>query len=187
MAAFLSYNEWRCGHEQAILLRSVSDIKYLFSLPYSGTVETASAQGWRIITHHAPHVKHAVVLRQIDDVMQSMLNIKMDGFSYDAPRLRKIMEYGDRMLREVAAQPGVLTLNYSDLDTERGCRQLFEHCLPYRFELGWWKHMRDCNIQVNVPSVIRYYHEHRPEIETFKSDLWGELRHLRRSRQITRH
>lgn len=183
MAAFLSYNEWKCGHEQAILLRSISDMQYLFSLPYTGTVETASAQGWRIIKHYAPQVRHAVVLRPIEDVVESMVKTA----EYDVPRLRRVMSYGDRMLRELAQQPGVLTLNYSDLDTERGCRWLFEHCLPYHFNPGWWREMRDKNIQCSVPAYIQYYHENKPKIEAFKSLLWKELRRLRRDNLITRH
>lgn len=183
MAAFLSYNEWKCGHEQAILLRSIYDIKRLFSLDYTGTVETASAQAWRIIKHHAPHVKHAVVLRPIDDVMASMVKTA----EYDVPRLRKVMEYGNRMLLELSQQPGVLTLDFSDLDTRDGCQVLFEHCLPYRFESGWWDTLRDQNIQCNVPNYIRYYYENKADVEAFKSVLWKELRQLRRTNHITRH
>lgn len=188
MAAFLSYNEWQCGHEQGILLRSIHDLKNLFTIPYSGTVETASAQAWRLIQHHAPHVRHAVVRRPIDDVMKSMLAVDLDGYaSYDVPRLRKVMEYGDRMLAEISRQPGVLTLRFTDLDTRAGCKALFEHCLPHHFDSGWWEHMRDRNVQVNVSSVIRYYHENKTEIEAFKAELWSDMRRLRRSNHITRH
>jgi hypothetical protein len=187
MAAFLSYNEYRCGHEQAILLRSISDLKRLFAIPYSGTVETAAAQAWRLIKHHVPHARHVVVLRNVDDVMESMLRINTAEFSYDANALRRMLEYGDRMLHEVARQPGVLTLLSSDLDTEYGCRAIFERCLPYRFDRGWWLNLKGKNIQCNVQNYIRYYHEHKTEVENFKSLLWKDMRRLRRDNLITRH
>lgn len=183
MAKFLSYNEWQCGHEQAIFMRSVYDIKRLFSLNYTGVVETAAAQGWRIIKHHVPHIRQVVVKRPIEDVMKSMVKTA----EYDVPRLRKVMEYGNRMLDEISGQPGVLTLDFDSLGTMEGCAALFEHCLPYRFDSGWWKSLKGQNIQLGVPEVITYYHEHKPEIEAFKSAMWREMRALRRSNQITRH
>ena len=187
ISAFLSYNEWKCGHEQAILLRSIHDMKNLFDIPYSGTVETASAHAWRIIQYHAPHVRHAVILRSVDEVMESMMRLDTQEFSYNPHTLRPMLEYGNRMLHELAQQRGVLTLKASDLDTECGASLLFRHCLPHRFDPGWWKSLRDKNIQCDVPQYIRYYHTHKTDVEAFKSLLWREMRALRRDNRITRH
>lgn len=187
LAEFLSYKDWTCGHEQAIFLRSVSDIKRLLSLPNTGVVETAAAQAWRIIHHHVPNIKAVVIRRPIDDVLGSMVNIDLNGEAhYDIPRLRKVMEYGDRMLAEIAAQPGTLSLDFADLDTWDGCKRLFEFCLPYEFDEGWWEYIRPMNIQVDVLSVIRLYHENRPEIEGFKKSLWREMRHLAQAGLISK-
>lgn len=187
LAEFLSYKDWQCGHEQAIFLRSVDDIKRLFSLPNTGAVETAAAQAWRIIHHHVPNIKAVVVRRPIDDVMRSMVNIDLQGEAYyDVPRLRKVMEYGNRMLDEISEQPGVLTVDFDDLSTIQGCKAIFEHCLPYEFDRGWWEFMVDQNIQVDVLSVIRLYHENRPQIEGFKKHLWREMRHLAQTGHISK-
>jgi hypothetical protein len=187
LAEFLSYKDWTCGHEQAIFLRSVDDIKRLFSLPRTGVVETAAAQAWRIIHHHVPGLKAVVIRRPIDDVMRSMVNVDLRGEAhYDLPKLRKVMEYGDRMLCEIAEQPGVLSLDFDDLDTIQGCKAIFEHCLPYEFDYGWWEYMVMQNIQVDVLSVIQLYHQNRPEIEGFKKSLKREMRHLAQAGHISK-
>ncbi len=187
MAEFLSYKDWTCGHEQAIFLRSIDDIKRLLSLPRVGVVETAAAPAWRIIHHHVPGLKAVVIRRPIDDVMMSMVNVDLNGEAqYDIPRLRRVMEYEYRLLDEIASQPGVLSLEFSDLSTREGCKRLFEFCLPYEFDEGWWEYIRQQNIQVDVLSVIRLYHENREEIEGFKKTLWREMRHLAQSGHISR-
>lgn len=187
MAEFLSYKDWQCGHEQAIFWRSVNDIKRFFALPRTGAVETATAQAWRIIHHHVPNIKAVVIRRPVDEVMESMVNIDLRGEAYyDIPKLRKFIEYGDRCLTEISEQPGVLNLKFSDLDTSDGCKRIFEFCLPYKFDQGWWEYARQQNIQVDVLSTIRLYHKNKPEIEGFKKTLWRELRHLAREGVISK-
>lgn len=162
-------------------MRSIQDIKTLLDRPKTGTIETAAAQAWRIIDRTVPDIKRVVVRRNTDDVMRSMLATDLNGYAqYDAPRLRKVMDYGNRMLDQVAAQDGVLTLSFDELDTEEGCKRLFEHCLPYPFDSGWWEYMKALNVQVDVPSVIRLYHENKTEIDGFKKILWRELRQMAR-------
>lgn len=188
LAEFLTYKDCRCAHEQAIFLRSIDDIKRLFSLPNTGCVETASAQAWRIIQHHVPNIKMVVIKRPIDDVMQSMVNIDLHGYAaYDIPRLRKVMEYGNRMLDEVSEQPGVLTIDFSELDTAEGCAKVFEFCLPHEFDPGWWSYMQAINVQADVIGTIRYYHENKPAIEGFKKIMWREMRALARQGIISKH
>ncbi len=188
MAEFLSYKDWQCGHEQAIFLRSIDDIKRLLSLPRTGVVETAAAPAWRIIHHHVPNAKAVVIRRPIDDVMASMVNVDLRGeAAYDIPRLRRVMEYESRLLDEIVARPGTLNLEFSDLGTLAGCKRLFEFCLPHKFDQGWWEYARQQNIQVDVLSVIRLYHQNREEIEGFKSLLKREMRHLAREGVISKH
>lgn len=186
-AKFLTYGRWRCGHEQAIFLRHVADIGAYFGQPMTGAVETAAAQAWRIIQHQVPNLTVAVIRRPVDDVVRSMLEIDLGGaFVYDEAKLRKNMEYGDRMLAEVAAQPGVLSLTYDDLGGADGCAALFEHCLGQPFDRAWWLEWRDQNVQVNVPDHIRYYHDNFVAINRLKAELWAELRRLRRAGAIMR-
>jgi hypothetical protein len=188
LADFLTYRDWQCGHEQAMFLRGIGDIRRLLSLPNTGVVETAAAQAWRIIKHHVPGVKMAVIKRPLDDVVQSMTEVDLGGYAtYDVPRLRKIVEYGNRMLDEISAQPDVMTLDFQDFDDPKALGDLFEFCLPYKFDPGWWEYMRRINVQADVVGTIRYYHQHRFEIDRFKRGLWAEMRALVRSGDIARH
>lgn len=187
LSAFLSYGDYICLHEQAIFTRSIDGIKDLFSRPCVGTVETAAAQAWKIIHHHVPNLKVVVIRRPVDQVINSVLNVDLQGSGrYDEIRLRKVMEYGDRMLRQIAEVPGVLSLNYDDIASEDACAAIFEHCLPYEFDREWWQWMCGRNIQANVPEVVRYYHANRADIEGFKSLCKRELRSLYRAGHINR-
>ena len=124
-------------------------------MPFTGVIETAAAQGWRIIRHHVPEVKQVVVKRPVQEVYEAMLNIDLQGYAtYDERGLRKIISYGDRMLDEISALPDTLTLNFSDLDTREGCKKLFEFCLPYQFEGLVVGGFESENIQVSVPEYI---------------------------------
>jgi hypothetical protein len=188
LSKFLTYGGWSCWHEQAIHMRTLNDIRTVISWPQTGVVETAMAQGWRIIHHYHPTLNAVVIRRPLEDVVKSMLAIDLKGYAhYDEPRLRKVMAYGNRMLDEIAAQPGTLVLDFDQLATREGCKAVFEHCLPYPFDDEWWQAHKDRNIQCDVASVIRYYHENRPEIDGFKKLCWRELRRLRASGQISKH
>lgn len=187
LAEFLSYADWSVSHEQAIYMRSIEDVQEFFERPNTGTVETAAAQAWRIIHHHVPNLRVAVIRRPVDEVIDSVLKVPLKGVAtYDEVRLQKVMAYGDRMLRQISALPGVLTLNYADISSEDACAALFEHCLPYEFDRPWWDWMKDRNVQADVPSIIRYYHENKIQIEGFKLSLKRELRSLYRTGQIDR-
>lgn len=187
LSTFLTYKDWRCGHEQAIYMRSIDDIKELFSLPRVGTVETAAVQGWRILHHHVPALRAIVVRRPVEEVVKSMIDTPIGEFSYDTAKLYSAMVYGDRMLAQVAAERQLLSFNFEDLDDESVVREIFEYCLPYRFDREHWLALRDKNIQISVPAYIQYYHENIEEIKGFKSECWRELRSIAKESPRWRH
>lgn len=179
LAKFLTYRKWACHHEYAIKMREIADISTFFK-PMMGSCETAAAPGWAILKRHVPNLKQVVVLRPVEDVVESIMNLSIDGFAYDRDVLRKGMEYGDRVLRKIAAQPDVLTVEFADLNKENACRKIFEHCLPYAFDRDWWIEHKDQNIQADVASVLRYYFENKDGIERFKALCKAELRSIAR-------
>ncbi len=189
MSKFLSYGGWSCWHEMAIFMRQIEDFQTILAEPRIGTVETAMAQGWRLLHHYQPQINAVVVKRPIDEVVKSMLATNLKGYAtYDKEKLIGVMEYGNRMLDDVAKNlPNCLKLEFSDLDTKDGCAALFEHCLPFKFDQEWWDGQRAKNIQVDVAEYVRYYHENRPEIDGFKKLCWRELRRLRVAGEITKH
>lgn len=179
LARFLSYRGFMCYHEQAIFMRSLKDVRAFFRRSNIGTAETAAAPGRCLIRYVAPNIKEVVVFRPVDEVVESMMNVDVGGVAtYDRAALKKSMEYNERVLRRVAADPKVLSVNYHDLDKPETCARIFEHCLPYKFDQAWWESLKDINVQVNVKDVLLYYYSNRPAIEAFKKYCKSELRAL---------
>lgn len=182
LARFLSYGGWRCSHETAIFLRNLQDVRDVFALSRTGTVETAAAQAWRIIHHHVPTLRAVVIRRPVDEVVESVLAVDLMGVAkYDPVRVRAIMDYGDRCLDQIALQPGTLSISFEDLARPEACAAIFERCLGIPFNREWWAHLAPQKIEVNVPAMIAYYHNHFNDIHRFKSLMRAELSRLARA------
>jgi hypothetical protein len=185
LSVFLTYGQWICHHEAAAFMRSIADVVAFFARPNRGTVETAAAPGWRLLQHHVPHLRVAVIRRPVEEVVHSVMHMDTGGIAtYDEARLRPLMVREARDLDRIAAQPGVLSLAYADLEQEAACAALFEHCLPYRFDRDWWQDLRHRNIQADIAGKLIYYFRNRDAIEQFKRDCASELRQLARSSQL---
>lgn len=180
LADFLTYRDWKCHHEAAITFRSPDEISSFFT-GNVGAAETGAAQGWRLIKHYVPHIRTVVVRRPVDEVVNSLLALDLGDMTYDASLLRRNMEYGDRMLERISAQPDTLILNYADLESEQTCSTIFDHCLPYRFDREWWLEKQAQNIQADARKVIMYYHQNRDAVEGFKRACKDRLRALARA------
>lgn len=186
LSNFLTYGDWFCGHEKAINMRNLEDVKAYFSRPNVGAVETAAAQGYYLLRYLVPNIREIVILRPVNEVVDSIMNMDVSEVAtYDRDILQRNMEYGDRMLRKIARSPNVLSLNYSDLDDLEKCKEIFEHCLPYKFDQKWWRVWKDRNIQVDVKKVLSYYIQNRSAIEEFKRYSKVELRKLCRMGKIS--
>lgn len=189
LAAFLTYGEWVCHHEQAIFLRHPSDIKERFSRAKTGYAETAAAAGWALIHRACPDVREVVIRRPVEDVIESVMAVDISGVAvYDRRRLEAGMKRGIRSLERISAHPGVLTVNYADLEREDVCAEIFEHCLPYRFDRDWYRSMAPKNIQADVKAVLTYFFANKPEIDNFKAEckreLWNICHHRRAARVL---
>lgn len=186
LSVFLTYGAWACRHEAAAFMRKVGDLPALLSQPNTGTVETSASYGHALVKHYAPAAKIAVIRRPVDEVVASTLELAKGLVVYDEPMLRRNMEYGARTLDAIAAEPGVLALDYSALNTEEGARQIFEHCLPYAFDRGHWEALKDQNLQVNFRDFLNYHLANRAEIFAFKDACKKHLRELVRAGAIKR-
>lgn len=184
LSAFLSYGDWACTHDQAMTLRSIQDARDFFGREETGTVETGVAPGWRLVNVLCPGIREVVIRRPVAEVMESFRAIDVSAVAvYDWDRLQRSLVYQDRCLQQIAARPGVLVMNSSDLAAAAAGARLFEHCLPYRFDHAWWEDMSRRNIQIDVVEQLRYAFAHRPEIEAFKRECRREMRTLARSAQ----
>ncbi len=180
LSAFLTYRDWTCHHDQSITMRTFKDVRRFFERPKVGTVETAAAPGWRLIQATAPNIRTVVIHRPVKEVIQSLNAVAI----YDQDKLQKAMSRIARSLDVISAQPGVLSLDYSDLESEEGCKAVFEHCLPHPFDWWRWETVRNQNIQIDVAAQIIYCINNREALSKFKSDCWRALRAWRMTGEL---
>ena len=186
LSMFLTYKDCTCHHEKAMFMRSMQDVRDLFSAPNTGSAETGAPYGRCLIKWLIPNIKEVVILRPVDECVESLMKIDFEGmFVFDRVKLQKLMEKGRRALDKIAKDPNVLVVNYSDLDKEEIVRHLFEFCLPYEFDREWWGYMKDKNIQVNLKQLFLYRYQNKSAIDSFKSLCKRELFHLGRLGEIS--
>ncbi len=166
-------------------MRSMQDVKDLLSTPYTGTCETGAPYGRCLLKWLVPNIKEVVILRPVEEVMTSLLNIDFDGeFTFDSDKLRKILIKGDRALKRIAKDNNVMVINFHDLDKEEFCQQVFEFCLSQPFDKTWWENMKDKNIQIDFKSLLWYRIYNKPQIDDFKNLCKRELIRLCRLGEI---
>lgn len=187
LSAFLTYGDWKAYHEVLLYCRSLQNIKELLSNSNMGIVETGAIAGRLLIKHCCPQIKEVVILRPVEEAIESMLNTNTHGMvTWDKDKMHRVMHYSDRQLRKLVTSPDVLAIDYAELATEEGCKKIFEYCLPYPFDKEWWKLGKDQNIQVDMKQFFTYYIANREQIETFKKKLKVDLRRLCESGEIMR-
>lgn len=187
LSEFLSYGQCHCYNEIAIRLRDMSDVCELFDCPGTGTAETAVAPAWQLIQHYVPNIRSVVVRRPADEIVASFARSEVAHIaSIDEERLRRIVAYENRCLDKISMGSDVLTVEFGDLHKREVCAAIFEHCLPYHFDEGWWLSLKDRNIQADVAEIFRYYRDNREGIEEFKRNAKREMIVLARSGTLRR-
>lgn len=179
LARFLSYGPWHVTHDAMMEFDEARDLKGKLASPYVGVVETGMAFGWKLARRYAPEARLAVVRRSANDVTASLARF---GVSMDAAWLQE----NEAGLDELAALPGTVSVSFNELDTEEGCRKIFEHCTMQPFDRAWWLQWRDENVQIDMPDFLRRF-EARADIAngvidemrslvtpcTFQAERWG--------------
>ena len=160
LSAFLTYGTRRCGHDIVIDLPELKKLRAFFTIPNVGTVETGMVMGWKLINKFVPNIKTVVIRRPLEDIKASL---KKFGLESDAE-----LEQRNKLLDEVAAQPGVMSFDFHDLNTEEACKSIFEYCLELPFDRKWWKLMRNKNIQIDLKAQMEKIQENKEAIEALK-------------------
>lgn len=160
LSRFLTYGSWRCGHDEIRYARSLDDIKSWFDLPNTGTIETAGAPYWRYVQQHFPHVKPLVIRRPVEDAINSCLRTGL----FNAEILHRTMVRLDHKLDQIEQRLDVVSVQYDDLKSEETCKQIFEHCLPYRHDHDWWQTMDQMNLQINLLHLLEYFNAYQPQL-----------------------
>jgi hypothetical protein len=180
LSVFLSFGNWACSHDASVRMRGMDDVQRFFSRPNAITVETGIAPGWRLLARRFPEMRMVVVRRSIEEVIASWSRAFGD-IPFDSDKMRRVVVYMDRMLDQIARQPGVRSVAFSDLSDQETCRALFEHCLPYRMPDQHFNALKDRNIQVSFRDIMTYRAAHHAEIDAFKRAARAELRQLVRA------
>lgn len=176
LAEFLSYGGWTCHHEQSVYMREVADIATFFRRPRTGTAETSASFGWALIKAACPDIKQVVIVRDATEASNAMAEqYRKHDLEFDGEKLKSVFARGEKVLQKISAQHGTLTLSYSDLDAEEGCKRIFEFCLPVPFDREWWLAMKDRYVEVDLPPLVAYYQANREGIEGFKKKCKREL------------
>ena len=165
LSRFLTYGDHICGHEELRHCRSIDDVRSWLSQPNMGSAETAAAPFWRMLTRLAPGVRIVVVRRPVADVVESLAAFGFDR-AVMGPMMRRLNSKLDQIEKRV---PGVLSVNFDDLNDEATCRAVFEHCLPYPFDKAHWQKLAGENVQCDMRALVRYASAFRPQLDKLAS------------------
>lgn len=185
LSAFLTYRDWTCFHERGLFMQNLSEMREFLGRRRTGTAETAGAPAWHLIRHFAPDIRAVVIRRDVRIAVDAMAEAyETIEAPCDRARLAKVFERENRDLDAIAALPGTLSVDFESLATARGCRRLFEFCLPFEFDWNWWLSLKDTRIEASLPEILAYYRTNQSRVEGFKRSMRGELVRLARAGAI---
>jgi hypothetical protein len=141
LSAFLTYGICACNFESTAKVNSFSDVVNALHIPGIGAAETLAAPAWPLLKVAAPTLRSVVVRRPLEEIIQSLVDATKGKVELDLPVLRKLLLRLQQALERISEHPDTLTVDFEDLDEEETCKRIFEHCLPYKHDAGWWKFM----------------------------------------------
>ena len=160
LSRFLNYGGWTCAHDEIRHCRSLDDVRAWFSLPFTGSVETAAAPFWRLALKLRPDLKTVVIRRPVDEVMDSY---RRSGVAYDFPALRREMRRLDAKLDQIEARvSGVLSVQCRDLDT--ACDMISTHCTGRKPDKKWREFNVGLKLKIDLLAMVRYYQAYAPQL-----------------------
>lgn len=181
LSRFLTYKDHYCGHEELRHMRSLDDVKTWLSMRHIGTAETNAAPWWRTLLRFSPDIRVVVVRRPVEEVVESLA-----AFGFDPAVMEPAMRKLDAKLNQIVKRvPGALEVAFDALNDEEVCRQVFEHCLPYPFDLKHWQKLAKENVQCDMRAMVRYVAAFRPQLDKLAAQAkHAELRELMTRRPV---
>lgn len=162
LSEFLSYRDWRCGHDEAMYFRSLDDMRSWFKQPCTGSAETGVAPFWRILKAARTDVTLVTVRRPISEVLDSLARA---GMPDTGGVLTTMLRHHDRKLDQIERRfPDVLSVRFADLTREKTCATIFERCLPCKHDRGWWAGWENIQISGDLTAQKRYAAAYLPQI-----------------------
>ena len=161
-AGFLSYGDWRCGHDEIMHMRTKDDIASWFRQPKTGTVETAATPFWRLALKQWPNLKVVVLRRNVDAIIHSLFSA---GLMANPDEMVRLIHRTDQKLAQIAKRiPRALSVRFEDLHREDVCAEVFEHCLPYRHDPKWWAEWDTRSVSGDLVAQRSYAAAYLPQL-----------------------
>lgn len=160
LSRYLSYRDWHCGHDELQHMRSLEDCKTWFTQPDIGSVETAAGPFWRLLPRD---IRVVTVRRAVDDVLAGAMRAVPIP---DPAAMRRRLWAADRKLDQIEARvPGVLSVQFDDLEREATCAAVFEHCLGAPHDHEWWASWDVQKVSGNLAAQVRYCQAYLPQLQ----------------------
>lgn len=174
LSAFLTYGICACNFEAAAKVSSFQEVVHALNIPGIGSAETAAAPAWRLLKIAAPTLRSVVVRRPRKEILASFEAMTKDRVELDMTLVEKMLARAEHYLELISSHPDTLTVSFKDLEKEETCKAIFEHCLPYKHDSGWWNFMRQKVLDTDIVQLAELY---RRRQEGFMA-LSREVRHL---------
>lgn len=176
LSVLLSYGVCRCNFEALARVGSFQEVVEMLKIPGMGAAETLAAPAWPLLLTAEPELRAVVVRRPLEEIIESLVEAVKTKVEVqlDLVRLRRLISYVQRALEKLALQPQTLVVDFKDLFSEGAGHAIFEHCLPYKFDRGWWDFMKQKVVDPDVIQLAQLYQVRREAIHA----LGKEARHL---------
>jgi len=171
LAKWLSYGGRKVAHDLSLECDRIEDFIDAFSLGLDGVVDTAAIEAWRLIREARPDIKMVVVFRPLVDVISSLRNA---GFPV-TPDVVAQLEDRERAMRELAAEPGVMSVEYDALGSWCQGQMIWEHLCDDRFDQLRWFEFANHNIQIDIPARLRRLQARAPAIAALRHQMRAAL------------
>lgn len=143
LSTLLTFGKFTCHHDLPVSVKSFTEIKNILSKNNNGVVDTGLACGIWSILKEFPKSRIVVIRRNWADVQKSASNI---GWEIEENYLR----WQEDNLKTISLIPGVLTINFDELNNFDKCSELFLYCLGQSLPDFWWEKLKDENIQIDI-------------------------------------
>ena len=174
LSAFLTYGVCVCNFETTAKVSSLQEVLTMLGIPGMGFAETLAAPAWPLLLTAEPRLRTVVVRRPTEEILASLVAATKDQLELDLPKLRHLLQYVRRALDKLSLQPQTLTVDFHELVREDCCRAVFEHCLPYKHDSGWWSFLAAKNLNPDVQQLAALYLQRQEQIRA----VGQECRHL---------
>src|SRR5262249_9226687 len=123
-----------------------------------------------------PDLKTVLVRRPLQEVYNSIIQLGFQGHLTNLAELNATLDM-------IATQPGVYSINSSDLDAPVTGKWLFEYLLEQEFDFDWWYSMIQTNIQVKMDDAMLIKDETDARYALYQKDVLRRMESIKSTLQ----